>query len=179
MSNDQFDGLLKQMPKIAKAVKAFESEAVQALAFQAMMVAIGNDGGTVGNRPDSPPPEQKRNSPNKSSPQHTTTEDLASFFESFDHSKPAENVKLIVAWLYSLYGVFSITKADIQDLADSAGLTVAPRSDNTMRQAKAKGRALFTQQGNGWKLTLAGETYMKNTYGVKKGNKPRPKGDTE
>lgn len=103
------------------------------------------------------------------------TGDLASFISTYDLKKPSDNVMLLVAWLYSQYGAYPLQVKEIKELADACGLVIPNRSDNTMRQAKDKGKSLFTQQGKGWKLTVTGELYMKNTYNVKKGSKSIPK----
>jgi hypothetical protein len=102
------------------------------------------------------------------------TSDLEAFISSFENDKPVENAKLLVAWLYSNYGVYPMTAKEIKELGDSCGLIVPSRIDNTMRVAKNNGKGLFTQQGKGWKLTVSGETHLKEDYGVKKGNKPLP-----
>jgi len=103
------------------------------------------------------------------------TDDLGNFIASFEQSKPAENVMVLVAWLYSHYGAYPISPKEIQELGDSCGLVIPNRPDNTMRQAKCDGKGLFQQQGKGWRLTVSGELYMKNQFKVKKGNKPLPK----
>lgn len=103
------------------------------------------------------------------------TEDLGNFIASFEQSKPAENVMVLVAWLYSHYGAYPISAKEIQELGDSCGLVIPSRPDNTMRQAKCDGKGLFQQQGKGWRLTVSGELYMKNQFKVKKGNKPLSK----
>ena len=90
----------------------------------------------------------------------------------FDHKQPKNNVLLIVAWLYSQYGVFPITTKEIKDIGNSTGLVIPGRPDNTMRTAKKKGKNLFNQHGKGWRLTVSGETYLREIYSVKKGNKP-------
>lgn len=100
------------------------------------------------------------------------TKDMGPFFNLFDHKQPKNNVLLIVAWLYSQYGVFPITTKEIKDIGNSTGLVIPGRPDNTMRTAKKKGKSLFNQLGKGWKLTVSGETYLRETYSVKKGNKP-------
>lgn len=100
------------------------------------------------------------------------TEDMGLFFNSFDHKQPKNNVLLISAWLYSQYGVFPVTTKLIKAIGSDTGLVIPDRPDNTMRTAKKKGKGLFSQQGKGWKLTVTGETYLRETYGVKKGNKP-------
>lgn len=88
------------------------------------------------------------------------------FFSRFAHPKAADNVLLVAAWLYSQQGRTGITKADIDRVAASVGLTVPARPDNTMRQAKRRHRAMFTHSSQGWKLTAAGEDYVQRTYGV-------------
>jgi len=103
----------------------------------------------------------------------TTPAEFESFFSSFDHKKPKDNVLLIAAWLYSQHGVFPISAKDTKNYADRTGLTVPKRPDNTMRSAKKNGKSLFRQSGDGWELTVHGETYVKETYGVKKGTKAR------
>lgn len=96
------------------------------------------------------------------------------FFSSFDHEKPSENVVMIAAYLYSQYGVYPITPDEVKDYATRLGITIAPRTDNTLRQASRDGKNLFRQSGRGWEPTLPGESYFKELYKVKKGNKLRP-----
>ena len=101
--------------------------------------------------------------------------ELADFIASHDQKKPADNVTLLAAWLYSTYGLYPITPKEVKELGDSCGLIVPNRTDNTMRQAKNKGKSLFNQQGNGWQPTVSGEIYFKEKYKVKKGSKALPK----
>jgi len=103
------------------------------------------------------------------------TSDLGEFISSLDSQKPADNVMLLVAWLYSIYGLYPITAKEIKDLGDSCGLRVPARPDNTMRGAKKNGKSLFNQQGKGWQPTVSGEMFLKEAYKVKKGNTPVPK----
>jgi len=102
------------------------------------------------------------------------TSELGAFISSFDTSKPNEAVMVLVAWLYSNYGVYAISAKEIKELADTCGLTVPVRPDNTMRYAKENNKNVFTQQAKGWQLTVSGELYMKNTFKVKKGNRSLP-----
>lgn len=102
------------------------------------------------------------------------TTDLGEFISSFDTSKPAEAVLVLVAWLYANYGVYPIIAKELKELADTCGLTVPNRSDNTMRGAKHNNKNLFSQQNKGWQLTVSGELYMKENFKVKKGNKTLP-----
>ena len=106
---------------------------------------------------------------------NVTAGSLEAFISAYAHKKPADNVALLAAWLYSNYGVYSITAKEIKELGDSCGLILPNRPDNTMRQALNKGKNLFNQQGKGWQLTVSGEIFLKETYKVKKGNKQVPK----
>jgi hypothetical protein len=130
------------------------------------------------------PPRQKREAEEQvpdagSRESEDARTELADFIEKYDHKKPADNVMLLAAWLYSTYGVYPITVKKIKELGNSCGLIVPARPDNMMRQAKKKkSKSLFfTRQGKGWQLTVSGETHLKEKYNVKKGNKPFPKGD--
>ena len=118
------------------------------------------------------PQSKKSEDPSQSD---SAPSELAGFIALNDHKKPADNVLLLAAWLYSAYGVYPITAKEIKELGDSCGLIVPARPDNTMRQAKNKGKSLFNQQGKGWQPTVSGESYFKDEYKVTKGTKPLPK----
>jgi len=121
---------------------------------------------------------QSQTQPASSQPQGSPSPDISdigSFISSFDHDKPKDNVMLLVAWLYSNYGAYPIQAKEIRELGDACGLVTPGRADNTMRAAKNNGKSLFNQQGKGWKLTVSGEFYLKETYNVAKGNKEIPK----
>lgn len=104
----------------------------------------------------------------------TGSDDLGTFISTFQHDKPAENVMLLAAWLYSNYGKYPISVKEIKELGNSCGLITPGRPDNTMRQAKRNGKGIFNQQGKGWQPTVGGELFFKETYNVTKGNKPLP-----
>ncbi len=105
----------------------------------------------------------------------TGTHNKEKFFGSFDHKKPSDNVFLIAAWLYSQHGVFPLTSDTIKAVADETGVTVPGRPDMTLKAAQKKAKHLFSKQGAGYKPTVHGETFLKDTYRVKKGNSPIPK----
>ena len=119
-----------------------------------------------------PPADDKKTPPAKKQLPSSDTASIESFFATHEHDKPAENVFLIAAWLYSQHGTTPLTAALCNEISSQVGITVPGRADNTMRQAKHNGKNLFRQQGKGWMLTTSGELYVKETYGVRKGNKP-------
>lgn len=120
------------------------------------------------------PPQQKAEKKEAAKKTNSQPNDLEKYLSTYQHKKPGDNVMLLAAWLYSNYGSYAITAKEIQDLGDTCGLITPKRCDNTMRQAKNKGKSLFNQQGKGWKPTISGELYFKETYGVTKGTKVLP-----
>lgn len=97
------------------------------------------------------------------------------FFGVFTHDKPADNVKLIAAYLYNEYGCDPFSVEEVKALSDDVGLTIPERIDKTLLVAKDKGKKLFTKTGKGkFKPSINGETYLKKTYNVTKGKKERP-----
>jgi hypothetical protein len=100
--------------------------------------------------------------------------EAAEIFTKFAHDKPADNVKLIAAYFYSEYGAEPITTDDIRTQAREVGITIPDRPDATLNVAVSGGRKLFNSTGRGkFKVTVHGEAYLKETYGVKKGTKIR------
>lgn len=96
--------------------------------------------------------------------------DRPEFFKGHAHDRLKDNVHLIVAWLYSRYGIFSVETKIVRETARRVGLPIPNRPDNTMRQAKCKGQALYQHEGRGWQLTGLGERYVQQRYDVKCGN---------
>lgn len=88
----------------------------------------------------------------------------------FDHKKSAENVNLLVANYYARYGIQPFTVLEIKEEADGAGLVVPARIDMTLKQAGNKGKRLYQNLNGGqFRITVYGESFLKATYGVKKG----------
>lgn len=94
------------------------------------------------------------------------------FFVGHEHDRLKDNVHLIVAWLYSVYGLFPIETKLIRETASRIGLIIPNRPDNTMRQAKCKGQQLYDHVGRGWQLSALGERYVQQRYEVKPGKTP-------
>ncbi|MCP4203441.1 MAG: hypothetical protein GY769_16105 [bacterium] len=106
--------------------------------------------------------------------------DYESFFSSVDSSeRPSRCLFRIVAWLYLQHGVFPIQVEDLRCIAEDTGLTIPERPDMTMRQARKGGKSLFRRQGKGYRLTVNGEAFIKETYKVLKGKKPRQSKDNK
>lgn len=96
--------------------------------------------------------------------------ELADLMGKFDHTKPASNVSLLTAYHYSTCGVQPFSTGELKAMADAAGLTVPARIDMTLNSAGKAGKRFFQKLGGGrYRVTVHGETFLKATYGVKKG----------
>ncbi len=96
-------------------------------------------------------------------------------FTKHDHSKPADNVKLIAAHLYQQYGTEPFSVDEVRSTANRVGLTIPARPDATLSAMKVDGKALFNSAGRGkYRPTVHGEAYFRGTYAVRKGSKRRP-----
>lgn len=171
MKKKEVDAMKASLLEINEFILKLEPE-IRSAAFELLTDACFGDGLT--SKINSNAEEKPRNTNKAQGATTTNTDDLGAFISKFQHEKPAENVMLLAAWLYASYGVYPITAKEIKELGDSCGLITPGRSDNTMRQAKRNGKGLFNQQGKGWKPTVSGELFFKDTYGVTKGNKPLP-----
>jgi len=128
---------------------------------------------------DSAPEKKKESAPAKTHTAGEGDDDREAFFSSFEHEKPADNVKLLAAYLYREYGAQPFKAEEIKKLGDDVGITVPGRVDMTMRQATAEGKKLFSSPARGmFKPTVHGEAYLKKQYSVKKGTKAKPQDET-
>lgn len=95
--------------------------------------------------------------------------DRPDFFAGHEHDRLKDNVHLIIAWLYSIYGLFPVETKLVRETAFQVGLLIPNRPDNTMRQAKCKGQSLYEHIGRGWQLSALGERYIQQRYEVTPG----------
>ncbi len=172
MEDDRIKDAKKKLADINKTIAALDPS-IRAAAFEVLAPIYFDE-----YEPGTQSEDRKSKTP-RSRRTRSTPVDPEKFFNEHDHDKPKDNVHLVAAWFYSQYGVSPVTQKDVRDCADDAGLTIPERPDNTMRYAKKDGKNMYRQKNAGWQLTVKGEAYVKETYGVKKGNKPRPKGDGE
>lgn len=171
MNNDSIKDAEKKLASINKTIAGLDPS-IRAAAFEVLAPLYfedyepGHDGSaTPKGRKHKPKPQQQ--------------EDCVQFLEEREHDKPKDNVHLIMAWLYSQYGVAVISIKEIRKCAAEASVTIPDRPDNLMRVAKHKGKIIYKQKDKGWRISVNGEAFVKETYDVKKGKKPRPSGDDE
>lgn len=175
MTDEVFNKAIERFQRIVEVVGKLPPD-LQASAFNALAPLIQL-------APSSAPPLAPPAAPgvaaagNKTSKKEVqeAPEDREAFFGSFNHEKPHDNVRLLIAWLYSQYGTESFSLNELRDLANDVGLTVPERLDMTVKSAREDGKTLFTSTGRGkFKPTVHGEAFLKAEYGVKKGTGKRP-----
>ncbi|MEM8835111.1 MAG: hypothetical protein AAGD00_04745 [Planctomycetota bacterium] len=165
----KLDEAQKLLLEINKTVSKMD-ETVRERAFDLLVgLAFG------GKAPTKPPAPAKSSGGSASSTPATNSADLGEFLNNFNHDKPSDSVKVLVAWLYSQYGKYPISLEEIKALEKETGLTVPDRLDMTFKGSKKGGKNLFSSSKRGhYQLTTVGELAIKEAYGVSKGNKPRP-----
>jgi hypothetical protein len=94
--------------------------------------------------------------------------------------EPVDNVLAAAAAWYMDYGSTPFSKADLQDILDSAGMTAPVRVDRTLdTTTKGKQKHLFRKASRGrWVPSVAGEAYFRETFKVAKGTKKPPEPET-
>lgn len=165
------EALKKQLRFLAEAADVLTKlpSEVRLAAFQ--MLERGISGGV---RKD---PLPDRGGENKAGA-HVDTTDAEAFFSAHDHEKPADNTKVIAAYIYGQHGSVPFDMDEVRSIASKVGITIPKRPDVTYGGMRSDGKKLFDKTGKGiFVPTVHGEAYLKATYSVKKGTKPRPVDD--
>lgn len=167
MKKESFKERVARLQEVGKVISGLDPE-IRLEAFQLLKSYIES--------PKSPPTPADHSRKVPISPSSKSREE---FFSAFDHDRPADNVKLITAFLYNQYGVEPFSAHEIDRVAMEVGLTVPARIDRTITQAKTEGKSVYRKTGRGsFKPTVHGEKYLKKTYQVSKGRMSKPKEDT-
>ncbi len=164
MNKEEFEGRISRLQEIGKIVEKLPV-AIQGEAFQYLKAYISpayiSPKATSASNHISPLPD----------PEDGGGESL---FARFDHDKPSDNVRLVVANIFQEYGSELFSADEVNASAAVAGITVPERVDMTLGNATEKGKKLFMRTGRGmFKPTVHGEAFLKATYGVRKGTKKR------
>ena len=165
------ESVTKEILEINKTIAKLDP-AIRGRAFEILADAAFGAGKSSGGPPAGSGRHRKTGDPSSGKP--AAPSGMEEFFSEYEHDKPAENCRLISAWLYSQYGKSPFTAAQMKDIADETGITIPDRPDMTMKGAKHSKKALYRQKGKAFELTVTGEAYVKETYGVRKGNKTPP-----
>src|SRR5215475_13126884 len=83
------------------------------------------------------------------------------FFAAHSAKKPSDNVYVIAAYLYSMYGSVPFGLDAIREIAGARGMTIPASPDMTLRRARRQGRQMFRKIGrNQYEPTVHGELYL-------------------
>jgi hypothetical protein len=163
-----FKARVARLEEVGKVLEKLPAE-VRASAFELLKGYVGAEAAT-------PPGKRPAGKPTPAAADDSADGEEEAFFSQFEHDKPFENVRLIAAYYYREYGSAPFSLDEVRQKAIDVGLTIPDRVDMTILQAKDKGKQLFARAGHGkFRPTVHGETYLKATYKVGKGKKPRPK----
>jgi hypothetical protein len=162
MDQKSFKERVARLNEVSKTIETLPVE-IRALSFPLLQEYITGEGSDN----EKHPPPGKDKSPK---PKVVNNSSRDEFLASFNHEKPSDNVRLIIAALYRDYGTEPFSLEEIQTLATDTGVTIPERFDMTIKSAKHKGKSLFTPTSRGhYKPTVHGEQYLKETYKVIKG----------
>lgn len=103
--------------------------------------------------------------------------DLSGLVEKYGSiEKPADNARVLTAWWFSQYGSAPFSMKWIKKMGKSTGLTIPKKPAMTFRQAKSNKKDVYSAVGKKglFEITVAGETFLRTTYKVKKGTKTPP-----
>jgi len=160
MKEEDFKQRVKKLKEVNSIITKLDP-AIREHAFKLLEAYIT---GKKTKHTDSPPPPDDE----------SIDDDMEKFFSKLDHEKPSDNAFSIAANHYSQYGKEAISYEEIRVIADKVGITIPERVDMTFKAAQDKGKNLFQSGGRGkTKPTVHGEKYLKDTFGVKKGNKKK------
>ncbi len=167
----------KEAAKRLEQVNAVVSRLDPAMRDEAWTILRGYVSGQTheANPPDGKGPPKKgspkaskkapKKPPPSSPPPDSSEEEL---IERFESDVDAENLSLVLAIFYRRHGRGPVTTATLKMLAAGLDIDVPDRPDMTLKRRKAHIR----KQGDGWKITPGGESWLKETYGVKRGKAP-------
>ncbi len=168
MDEKDFAEIAKRLEEVNKVITRLEPE-VRSSAFELFKpyVAAGSD--------KEAPGIAKQNVDAETSTDKAVLERL---IREHGTDKPSGNVHMIAAEWYSEYGCNPFSVETIKRRAESGGLTIPGRTDNTLKAATEDGKKLFQMVGDGFKPTVPGEMYFKDVFKVKKGTSTPPRTET-
>lgn len=171
MDEKKIDALKAQLESIGKLIGDLPPE-IRSAAFELLLPFLQPEGKSSA--------AEQHAKPRKTAKDQTTTAllevtDAGEFFAAHPAKTPADAALLVTGYWFSQYGSAPLSVATIKKIANEAGLTLPTRVDMTLKQAKEKGRLLFSGSARAdFKPTTAGELYLKEKFQVRKGNATPP-----
>lgn len=122
MKKDIFEERVKRLQEIDKIIKTLDP-AIRAMSFEILK-------GYVLEIKYSDSGDEENEDTNDSG------EDSDNFFAKYNHDKPSDNVLLIAAQHYSIYGTEPLSMDEVKSTADDVGITIPNRPDMTLKSFK-------------------------------------------
>lgn len=171
MSDSTLSNALTRLEQANRTIAKLDP-AIKAVAFELIQPLIFTPGEIVA--ADTPRRSHKSTPDSEAATDDTEFEQIRAFIAKQEDEKPSDNVYSIVGWLYSQYGTQPFEITEIKKLADDAGVTVPARIDMTLTGMKKSGKSLVQNLSKGrYRVTVQGEIYFKEKYGISKGIRKR------
>jgi hypothetical protein len=101
--------------------------------------------------------------------------DVQALVDKFESHADIENALLVLAIIFMQHGRGPFTTSLVKSIATEQNLPIPQRVDVSFRNIKRDGSDLLRKGADGrWKITPAGENWIKETYSVKRGSAPIP-----
>jgi hypothetical protein len=99
---------------------------------------------------------------------------ITQLIEKHETTTASDNGVLVTAIFYSVYGRGPFEPKDFKAFADRHAIIWPSQYHKTVAKRKHDGSAIVRKAQDGWYVTTTGEAYFRESYGVKRGNHPRP-----
>jgi hypothetical protein len=99
--------------------------------------------------------------------------DVQALVDKFESHADIENALLVLAIIFMQHGRGPFTTSLVKSIATEHNLPIPQRVDVSFRNIKRDGSDLLRKGADGrWKITPAGENWIKGTYSIKRGSAP-------
>jgi len=141
MTTDEFHEAVERLRQVNDAIKDLD-DAIKTQAFEVLRPFITKGKGSAASAPAAHPEPAEAS--------HADGGDgeagLREFLAAQDGSKPSDNVRAIVAWLYGQYGIQPFKASEVEVLAHQVGVTVPTSVNMTLTQMSRDGKKLLQKK---------------------------------
>jgi len=178
MDEDEFQQLAERLEKANSVISKLDP-ALREDAWRAMRPYVDGDrastsSGSGEGKPSKPKksrnPKPEKQQQEEAQPPLPPDADEDELIDRFESDKDSDNLYLVLAVFYNRHGRGPISTSFLKGLAKALGLDIPKRPDKTFGSKTSVVRKLE----DGWKVTPSGETWLQETYGVRRGKDPLP-----
>lgn len=169
MDKDEFDAIVARLNDVSGVISQLDP-AVRAEAFTLLKPYVVGGDSPAGSVPEDTPLHANRGKALKQDAIDALLDEHAS-------DTPVENGLLIAAILYAKHGKGPFAVKEFTALADEYSLAMPGQFHKSLGPVRRDDADIFRKVKNGWQITIAGEKWLKATYGVSQGSEPHLEGD--